>query len=256
MVATEPAGVAVAHGTEPFRWWVIENAVEPVSAAAIPPADWHGWEAKYANDVEAGKLATRNLDRLPPDFARVRDVVATMRAGAPRWSEIAGIDGLTDDPHLHGGGVHCSIGGSWLQIHGDYESHPLLPGMERRLNLIAFLHPEWNPGWGGQLLLCDGNGRAVVEFDPAPGRLVAFECGPASFHGVRQTRPTAPPRLSAAVYFLAPTRPAAARTRAMFLPNRSGPGKPPAEVRLCPGCGGLRCGTDAWGIPTCNPAAD
>ncbi len=76
------------------------------------------------------------------------------------------------------------------------------------------------------MLLCDAMGEAVRRWSPAPGRASLFECGNTSFHGVRATAAGAPARVTAAVYYLAPTRPSAHRKRAMFFPNRASPGIP------------------------------
>lgn len=217
-------------GDTPFRHWIVNDWCRPVPTHTLPPLGSPAWEAHYANDVESGKHTSRRLELFP---AVVVDVFARLRSAesVAEWAERAGVESLRDDPHMHGAGVHLSHCLSWLQVHADYELHPHLPETERRLNLIAFLHPEWRPEWGGQLLLCDGWGKAVAEIDPLPGRLVAFECGPASYHGVRQTTADAPPRVSAAVYLLADARPSAVRRRAMFLPNRNGGGCP-SEVCL------------------------
>lgn len=188
----------------------------------------HRWEVSYDNDVEHGKRTSRHFDEMIPElktaFIKLRhpDTVAS-------FASLTGIPSLIDDPVAHGAGLHYSVDQSFLQVHADYEVHPSLEGKERRLNLILFMHDEWRPGWGGELLLCDGTGKAVVEIEPKPGRLAVFECGPASFHGVRVIRGDQAKRLSCAVYYLADARSSAVRRRAMFLPNRSNGGVP-AEV--------------------------
>lgn len=207
---------------------MIDGWCDPVDPATIPPAWWDGWEATYSNDCERGKRTTRHLDRLPamlPLFARLN---------APET--VAWVYGLVGypvipDPTMHGGGVHVSTGGSWLQTHLDYSAHGRLPGWRRAVNLIAFLNPEWRAEWGGALILADTAGRPAVKVYPAPGRLVAFETHGHSFHGVEQTAADAPDRHSAAVYYLAADGREEPRSRAMFLPNRQS-GRAPAEVSL------------------------
>lgn len=185
----------------------------------------HRWEVSYDNDVEHGKRTSRYFDEMIPElqtaFSKLRhpDTVAA-------FAGLTGIPSLMDDPAAHGAGLHCSVHGSFLQVHTDYEVHPIYEGKERRLNLILFMHHEWDPAWGGELLLCDATGRAVVAIEPKPGRLTAFECGPGSFHGVRVINGKQAVRLSCAVYYLADARETAIRRRAMFLPNRSRGGVP------------------------------
>jgi hypothetical protein len=212
--------MGVVESASPFRHWVIDDWCKPVPYQRVS-----GWEASYDNDIEQGKRTTRNI---PEAF---RHIFAELRnfSTVDEWERITDLP-LADDPEMHGGGLCTMLAGGWLQTHLDYAIHPTFTHMERRLNLIAFLHPEWRPEWGGQLLLADAMGKPVVEIDPLPGRLVAFECGDDSFHGVRQLSHEAMPRVSAAVYYLSPARPGAVRKRAMYFPNRNA-GKCPQEVR-------------------------
>lgn len=185
----------------------------------------HQWEVHYNNELERGKRTSRNWEGMLPElrtaFISLRhpDTVAEI-------SRITGIPGLIDDPEAHGAGLHCSVDGSFLQAHLDYEAHPRMFGYERRLNALLFMHHAWESEWGGQLLLCDMHGNAIVEIEPKPGRLAMFECGPASMHGVRVIRGKQAVRLSCAVYYLAKARETAVRTRAVYLPNRSNGGVP------------------------------
>jgi hypothetical protein len=216
---------ALTHSDTPFPYWVIDRWCRPVSYEALPGIFWEEWEVGYSNDCERGKRTTRTIpDGFEKVFGRLRspDTVA-------RWAGLTGIPDLVDDPNMHGGGLHVMPAGGWLQGHVDYARHPKLPDMERRLNLIAFLHPEWRPAWGGRLLLMDAVGRTVAAIDPLPGRLVAFETGDTSYHGVQRVAADAPPRVSAAVYYLAPLRPNVVRQRALFFPNRNAP-HCPSEV--------------------------
>ncbi len=210
-------------GDAPFRHWIIDGWCEPLPYAALAGV---AWEASYANDVERGKRTARDVRGSAA--AAVAHRLADARS-ADHWARLLG-EPLRPDPTNHGGGLHVMAAGGWLQGHLDYAAHPRLPGLERRLNVIAFLHPEWRREWGGQLLLLTPGGLAAAEIEPAPGRLVAFETGDVSYHGVRVLSPAAPPRVSAAAYYLAPLRPGVTRERAVFFPNRSEAGRPPAEV--------------------------
>lgn len=214
----------VRHLTEPFPLWVCETGLTGVEPTDLPPADASLWRepgtgAVYENDCERGKRATRDVTRLPPEVARL---LAWLRSDAMTglWAERTGIAGLADDPTLHGGGLHVLAGGGWLNTHLDYARHPTLSDLERRLNLVLFLNPEWREEWGGAFEACAPSGSPVQRVYPAPGRLVAFETTDLSYHGVAGTRPDAPERATLAVSYLAPARPSATRERALFLPSR------------------------------------
>jgi hypothetical protein len=203
-------------GTLPFRYWVWDGWCDPVDPATLPPLDAPAWEAHYANDAERRKHTSRHLDAFPPPLPAV---FARLRGLAGEWSARLGYP-VCDDPTLHGGGVHLTEPGGWLNAHLDYSLHPRLPLLRRALNLILFLNPGWRPGWGGALALCDPMGNVVRRVQPAPGRLVAFEVSDLSYHAVEPTAPDAAPRLTAAVYYLAVAGPHDTRRRALFLPSR------------------------------------
>lgn len=189
-----------------------------VELAALPSPDSDVWEARYDNDAERGKITTRRVadlpDPLPGLFERMRSPASVMY-----WQGTAGLRRLTDDPTMHGGGLHAMLPDGHLGCHLDYDAHPKLPGKRRAFNLICFLNPEWKTEWGGALCLCDPMGEPVARIFPAPGRLVAFPTDDLSYHSVEPVTGSVP-RVTAAVYYLAPARPSATRKRAMFMPKR------------------------------------
>lgn len=202
-------------GTDPVRWWVFDDWLPP-PAEPVPPADWPGWEARYENPCESGKRTTRR-----PDEVYRRDNpfgLLTSPSVAAEWSARLGYP-VEHDPTMHGGGLHVTAPGGRLGIHLDYDRHPVLTAKRRALNLILFLHPRWEPDWGGALLLCDPMGVVVTRIEPLPGRLVAFEVGDLSYHGVGEVTGPAE-RVSGAAYLLSDAGPRHTRRRAMFLPPR------------------------------------
>lgn len=208
-------GVAVAHGSDPVRWWVFDGVTTPVRLDDVPHKADPYWEARYENDCEKGKRTSRLVER-PEGFARQ---LPWLRGAGVYWSKTLGYP-VEDDPTLHGGGLHVTESGGWLSPHLDYDLHPHLPGKRRALNLIAFLNSEWRKEWGGALVLCDPMGAVVKRVYPAPGRLVAFEVGDLSYHGVEPV--TGPvERVTAAVYYLSEANASNTRKRALFLPKRA-----------------------------------
>lgn len=215
MVTSESAGVAVAHGCDPVRWWVFDGVIDPMPESVIPAPECGIWEAKYDNELEKGKRTTR-------DRALLEVIAERYLSRAPwsvdLWAVRIGYP-LETDPTLHGGGIHVTAPGGWLSTHLDYDLHPHVPGKRRALNLIGFLNPEWREEWGGALVLCDPMGAVVTRLYPKPGRLVAFEVGDLSYHGVEPV--TGPvERITAAVYYLAEAGPHNTRRRALFMPSR------------------------------------
>ena len=66
--------------------------------------------------------------------------------------KITGIYDLKSDYGLHGGGFHMHPRGGKLNMHKDYSIHPKL-GLERRVNIIIYMTPDWDESWGGGLQL-------------------------------------------------------------------------------------------------------
>ncbi|HZU78376.1 MAG TPA: 2OG-Fe(II) oxygenase [Acidimicrobiales bacterium] len=132
------------------------------------------------------------------------------------------------DPAFHGGGFHQSGDGSFLDMHVDFNIHPLHADWKRSLNILIYLCPEWDPGYGGELLV-----KARVEDEPRAipmgfNRAVIMHTGDATFHGFRRmSLPSGVTRRSVATYAYehlgAGERPAAHSTR--WVPEEAGLGK-------------------------------
>lgn len=214
-------------GIVPFRWWIERDVFFPARMESLAAMS-EKWEVVYNNELERNKMTCRDLDVMPGEIA---DAIRRLRNPytVHKWSSEFG-QLLEDDPTMHGGGLHYSLGGSWLQVHLDYSIHPKFPDKRRALNLIAFLNPEWKPEWGGALLLCDSSGKSVKKIYPEPGMVAAFETSSISYHGVEQTSPDAPPRVTIAIYYLADNKDET-RSRAMYFPNRNTPNCPHEVAR-------------------------
>lgn len=106
-----------------------------------------------------------------------------------RMAAISGIDNLVPDSGLHGGGVHLHTRGGKLNVHQDYSLHPRT-GLQRRLNIILYLNPEWDPSWGGGLGLYSEDvtleqpDELVKEISCLFNRAVIFDTAPGSWHGL------------------------------------------------------------------------
>ena len=228
MAATESPVLAVDPGDfsvkefearpQPVRYLILDRAT-PVRWKPFPP-DWSGWEARYDNDTERGKRTVRNLNLLSWDIVLLHNLLTS----APLVAAIAETFGFDHeqfipDPTMHGGGIHVTAPGGWLNCHLDYDQHPHMPDCRRAVNLIAFLHEEWRSEWGGQFYLADRLGKPQVVIDPVPGRIIMFETSDASYHGVAEVTGPAD-RVSLALYYLAPSGPCHSRLRALFMPTR------------------------------------
>lgn len=96
---------------------------------------------------------------------------------------LTGITGLIPDPYFEGGGFHEISRGGLLGVHADFRINETLH-LERRINLLIYLNPEWQEEWGGALELWD---RKMTECHsrvfPLLNRCVVFSTDADSFHG-------------------------------------------------------------------------
>jgi Rps23 Pro-64 3,4-dihydroxylase Tpa1-like proline 4-hydroxylase len=105
------------------------------------------------------------------------------------------------DPEYAGGGFHAGAANSFLDLHTDFNIHPVNSGWLRELNILLYLNPGWEPSWGGSLLLTDQPGSPTIAIEPRFNRLVIMESTSASFHGYDQISfPAGRSRRSIAAY--------------------------------------------------------
>ncbi|MEZ5355557.1 MAG: 2OG-Fe(II) oxygenase [Bryobacteraceae bacterium] len=155
-----------------------------------------------------GKAVHERIASLGPAYARFDAWIQT-REFLEWLSELTGIPRLLYDADYVGGGTHQNMNGQELDTHVDFNYHPKTK-LHRRLNLILFVNPEWEAGWGGNL---NGAGRRAACRDaPAANRCVIFETSEVSWHGFGAVAMPEDQahlgRRSIAVYFYTKDRPA------------------------------------------------
>ena len=162
-------------------------------------ADALGFQFKAVN--ENRKVQITESEKFPDPVQRLNDALASPELRA-QLSEIAGIDDLEYDATLAGGGMHMTGARGRLDVHVDFNYLSELK-IYRRLNLLVYLNPVWQPQWGGGVEIWD---REVQQrhavFGPKLNRAVMFETSEHSFHGVEEcTCPEDVSRNSFAVYY-------------------------------------------------------
>jgi hypothetical protein len=162
-----------------------------------------------------GKSVFESIRELGPAF-RMFDDALQSRAFLDFIGEITGIPQLLYDPEYIGGGTHENRPPQSLNPHIDFNFHPRR-GWHRRLNLILYLNPEWEEGWGGALELHTDPWRPRSENPiktvlPVKNRCVIFETSEVSWHGFPEISlpktHAALTRRSIAVYLYTEDRPA------------------------------------------------
>ncbi|HET7306612.1 MAG TPA: 2OG-Fe(II) oxygenase [Gammaproteobacteria bacterium] len=96
--------------------------------------------------------------------------------------EICGRD-VWVDSSFHGGGMHQGGQGSFLDMHTDFNVHPLKESWFRDLNILIYLNPNWHPKWGGALKLKHRISASTAEIDPVFGRCIIMKTRDYTLHG-------------------------------------------------------------------------
>lgn len=215
------------HHAQPFSHLVLNEFLETSTAQSVVsefPAFTHPDWYEYDNPIEI-KKAMNNWDRFGPTTY----CLMWFLNSAAFIGQLELLTGcrLYPDFGLNGGGLHTHRSGGKLNTHLDYSLHPKLH-LERRLNLIVYLTPNWQAQWGGALGLWTHDperqmpGQLCQSIAPLFNRAVLFDTTQNSWHGLPD--PIACPahitRNSLAVYYLCDPRPHAdPRKRALYAPT-------------------------------------
>ena len=91
------------------------------------------------------------------------------------------------DPANHGGGLHQGKKNSFLDMHLDFNYHPINVNWWREMNLLLYLNKDWKPEHKGHLKLRDLRTDESTELDVDFNTLVIQQCGDYTLHGYDYT---------------------------------------------------------------------
>lgn len=198
---------------DPFPFVVIDNFLDPAFArevaASYPSfegARERGLSFDYVN--ERNKVQITESEKYPDPVKRLHTAISSQEF-RDELSFVTGIPRLLDDPQMVGGGMHVTGPQGRLDVHVDFnvleDRH-----WHRRLNILIYLNPEWDPKWGGNIELWDRQVKDCKHsMPPALNRCVIFETSDRSFHGVSAVQcPPGMVRKSFAAYYYTREAPA------------------------------------------------
>jgi Rps23 Pro-64 3,4-dihydroxylase Tpa1-like proline 4-hydroxylase len=193
---------------KPFGYIVIDDFLEDDFVSALlreyPPADPAWTNITYSHQKKKFTL-TKDF---PPSIGEFFAMTSSSEF-LDLMSRITGIDSLLPDPELVGGGCHQTVNGGFLDVHIDFNFHPVTHH-HRRLNAILYLNKDWRDEYAGFLELWDMQRKErMANIAPIFNRLVIFETNEISYHGhpVPLALPEEMSRKSVAVYYYTTARP-------------------------------------------------
>jgi dTDP-glucose 4,6-dehydratase len=167
----------------PFGHVIIDNFLNANYAEKIhddfPAVEEITWNI-YDNPIEK-KFANDDINSMPEDIKNLFYYMSSPEV-IKMFGEISGIQNLEYDEYLHGAGLHVHPTGGRLEVHLDYEKHPLT-GKERRLNVIIYLSKDWNDEWNGHTELWSDN-ECKVKSRVGFNRAIVFKTNDDSWHGL------------------------------------------------------------------------
>ena len=183
---------------------------------------WH----EYNNAIEQKKVQN-DWNRFPPLTYKIFQFLNSLEF-TKELETLLKVSPLFPDSGLNGGGWHIHGRGGKLNVHLDYSIHPKL-NLERKLNILVYMNPEWRDEWGGHLGLwyqdemAKAPGVLARMIEPRFNRAVLFDTTQNSWHGLPEPIlcPEGQYRKSLAVYYLTtPSEKAEARGKALFSPYK------------------------------------
>jgi len=129
------------------------------------------------------------------------------------------------DTDFHGGGIHQGGEGSFLDMHADFNTHPLHPDWFRNLNILLYLNRDWKPGHKGELKLRHRDHPSqTFEVEPLFNRCVIMFTRDYTLHGYDPINfPAGTYRRSIAAYAYSPLQDAApAHRTTVWYPDNAG----------------------------------
>lgn len=172
-------------GASPFPHLIIENFLQPEllpeALAAIHAANQT--RLTQSNDLVFAreKYEFPHLEDVHPVLAKLRsDLISDTFA---EWLSILCGQQVFVDPDFVGGGVHQGGRGSYLDMHADFNLHPINHDWERHLNILLYLNPDWQPDMGGELRLRGADNGREAAVEPLLNRCVIMLAQEHTLHG-------------------------------------------------------------------------
>ena len=173
---------------EPYKHIVIDEFLDTELAdcclQSFPTLEDACWEHVNDADIEV-KLRTTwksefDIPETIVDAVRILNSAPVLKAMGDRLN----IPKLVPDPYFTGGGLNVTLPGGLLDVHVDGNYHDAT-GLNRRINALVYLNPEWHPEWGGEFGIYVPPGQDCVKrVAPLFNRLVIFDSHDFSFHGL------------------------------------------------------------------------
>jgi len=196
-----------SYEPEPFQYAVIDKFLPRDLAMramdAFPPLSDASWEhnSEFGIEVKSRTTWKSELD-IPENLIDVIKIVNSSEI-LNAIGSLFDIPKLMPDPYFSGGGLNVSEKGGHLDVHVDGNYHDA-SGLNRRVNLLIYLNPNWEKSWGGEFGVYSNDGETLTRaVEPLFNRCVIFDSHDKSYHGLPNPIdfPADDPRRSIILYY-------------------------------------------------------
>ncbi len=184
---------------KPYPYLVIDNFCDSVKLermyASIPELKNKSRDYIFAHN----KFEKSNYRELGPEFDELYTDLSSKRMN--EFLSYIANEEIFVDPANHGGGLHQGRKNSFLDMHLDFNYHPLHKGWFRNMNLLLYLNKDWKPEYKGHLKLVDLRTGEGKELEVPFNRMIIQQTRAYTLHGYDMTNfPEQQYRTSVATY--------------------------------------------------------
>ena len=184
---------------DPFPHLIIDNFCDQQKLETlykgIPELNNKSRDYMFANN----KFEKSNYRELGPEFNELYEELSSQRMND--FLTFIAHEKVFVDPVNHGGGLHQGKKNSFLDMHLDFNYHPMHKGWYRNMNLLLYLNKDWKPEYKGQLKLVDLRTGEEKELAVPFNRMIIQQCRAYTLHGYDMTNfPPGAYRTSVATY--------------------------------------------------------
>lgn len=172
---------------DPFEHIVIDNFCDAArlreALSSVPNPEVVGSNKSRDYIFAKNKFEKADFDALCPEFAELKAELLSTRFES--WISALTGQEIFIDPGFHGGGIHQGGKGSFLDMHVDFNYHPVNPSWFRNINILIYLNEDWQDPYAGQLKLADGRKNSLVPslIEPLFNRAVIMFTRDYTLHG-------------------------------------------------------------------------
>jgi Rps23 Pro-64 3,4-dihydroxylase Tpa1-like proline 4-hydroxylase len=170
---------------KPFPYLVIDNFCDTKKTEAlynqIPELNNKSRDYMFAKN----KFEKSNYRELGTEFDELYTDLISSRMN--QFLSFISNEDIFVDPENHGGGLHQGKQNSFLDMHLDFNYHPLKKGWYRNMNLLFYLNKNWKPDYKGHLKLVDLRTNESKDLEVPFNRMIIQQTRAYTLHGYDQT---------------------------------------------------------------------